>query len=480
MQIIFDISSVIAVIYLIIRIFSRSLPQKLDHYERSKLLRIVYIGIIFKIGLILVWYLYAGGLEVNPSVSDIVDYDRGGLDIADRLRSGILYTPNITFSTGSDNYLGYYYFVGIIYALFGHFHIIVSIFNGLASICIALLMYHVAASIFDHKIAKLTLIFNLFYPQFISASYFILKDIMITFLVAAIAWSLSKKQRFTSFILTITLLVILLFFRMPLAIIIGVLIIFHYTFSQISISRGFIKSFVLPSLAATLFIIVITQVKLGEKTALSRFGYTTNIQAYHTESPGFLEEERVSMDIQGFLHVADKIIDYPSTFIHYTLESIFHIFWGPPYLYSRSGPTLHPYFPNETIFRSLLESLSGLFTAFLIPMILYGGIYSFKFRKKETFLFYSFIILMTLTLIFTGNVFRWRLPIMPFVLMFGAVGCMNFFIIKPFYIIYILMFNLLVAANATLHHNLTVAIPLFFLTFCGLLWGFFRYRQSLI
>jgi len=120
------------------------------------------------------------------------------------------------------------------------------------------------------------------------------------------------------------------------------------------------------------------------------------------------------------------------------------------YIYARSGPTLHPYYPTESAFRALLESTSGLLVGLLMPMIVYGIVYCLRYKKRESFLFYAFTITTTLSLLLIGNVLRWRLPMMPFVLMFAAVGSIVYFRkIKGLYPLYISLYAILIGLNAS-------------------------------
>ena len=113
-----------------------------------------------------------------------------------------------------------------------------------------------------------------------------------------------------------------------------------------------------------------------------------------------------------------------------------------------------------------------------MPMVIYGFFHCLKTRKTQMFLFYGFAVLWTFLMIIVGSDERWSVDLMPFTMMFGAIGVVHFEKIKPFYIPYIVIFNLFIVTNATLFDHLIVAKPLLILTAVGILLGLYKYRHA--
>lgn len=301
-------------------------------------------------------------------------------------------------------------------------------------------MYHIAFRLFNPKVAKWTLLLTLFLPFFIHTSFYIVKDNIVTFLVVAAAWSLirfnEKGIKFGGILLPLIFLLCLLAFRPQYAILLGILMPLQLIFSRSSFGKSRIP-FALIFLA--LFVGIVSYIQPQGQPGLSVMQTQTfTPTAYHTEYPDFLKgvSPRNPSDLWG------RIVTYPTAFIAYSLENLFLLFWGSSMLYSRTGPTFHPAW----------WQLDAIFRIILMPMVLYGGYLALRYKPRKTFLFYSFAILLTVTLVlFTGADLRWGLPMMPFVMMFGAVGCSRFSQIRPLYPLYIVLFAIFAAWNVSLY-----------------------------
>ncbi|MFQ5866785.1 MAG: hypothetical protein ACE5IT_02175 [bacterium] len=460
---------------LIIKLFSKSLPLNLDVTMKNRLIFIVILAIVLKLVIVGVWYLNVGHsfyMYSDLSTRDSGFYDWSGQYLANYFRQGILFRQEFLNLYGDS--LGFPYYVGLIYAFFGHHQIMVSIFNTLASVVLALLMFHIALTLFNNrKIAFWTLIFNLFYSHYVSQSYYLLKDMFLVFLIVIFCWLFMKigKNRinllnyFGLFVVTIGI-----YFIRSLT----VLILIGLGGLHLILGLGLKERKVLKSILV-LLICLTAIIGLGR---LSPRGRTTfeKIEYFSTEeyrgeesTPAYLRGTR------GTKEIISSIGSSPLNAFKDLIRSVILIYWGPTYFYQRSGANLF-YAYGRFVF---WENLGGLMRIFLMPMVIFGFFYCLRKKKSESFLFYSFVVIWTVVMMLTGNAERWALSLMPFVLMFGAVGVVNFNKIKPFYIPYLLLFNLLIAANITLHESLIVAKPLFILTSLGLLWGICRYRQAL-
>jgi hypothetical protein len=457
MQIIFNIITVIAIIGLILKWFSKC--------KQPKLLWLLLLVISGKLAIVIGWYIIAGN-NLDKVWLDSYYYDWAGQYLANYFRNFVFYKTSFMDLFGS--YIGGYYYVGIIYAIFGHYPMMVSIINTLVSIVIAILMYKIADSLFGQKVAKWTFTFNLFYPYYIHISYYLLRDIIIVFLVVVSAWSLLriKTVQTRSYIFLISSISVLYFVRAPLAIILLGLCALHLIFEHDVSQNKILKILFVTMVSIFLFVGFSGFIQSSGRTVFEKF---TDIRIEQTESTASYLE-----GAHGIGEILGRVRAHPEIFLKYSLRDMLLIFWGPFYFCSSSGPAMfHKY--ERFIF---WENLRSLFMFFLMPMVIYGGYYCFQNKKKETFIFYGFITTLILILIFVGNVLRWGVPAMPFVLMIGAVGCTRFEVIKPFYLPYLLLLNVLVIGNATLYDSLIVAKPLAIFTITGIIWSLYRYRYS--
>lgn len=470
MQVVLDIIVVLTIIVLILRQFLKSLPSELSIRERKELFWMVILGIGFKFGVVLGWY-FLREHNLDAVWKDTYIYEEGGWYLATQFKDFVFYRPGFEKIYGF--YPGYYYFVGIIYALFGHYGWMVSIFNTLTTIVFALLTYFIAYQIFDGRVARLALIFNLFFPNYIPFSFYILKDAVTVFLVVSIGWGVFKAMKVKNpfyWLISLLFSVLLYFFRPHLAVVVVGVCGLHSIFSGFK-RGGFLKSLL------TVATILVTLIYLGgyiQPGGRSTFERIREIRlgtsGYGGEQlPPFLE------GAQGFSEIFSRIISNPEGFIKYSVKETTLALFGPTYFYARSGPALF-YKYGRFVF---WDNLTALFKFFLLPPILYGFLYLIRKKKRDIFLIYGFPIIWALGLYFNPDWFRWYMPAMPFVLIIGALGWTKFDKIKPFYIPYLLLLNLLVIANATLYDSLIVVKPLALFTFGGIGWVLYRHRGHL-
>ncbi len=472
MQVIFNIVIVTALVALVFSLFSRSLPAVLDSRERRNMLWIATLGILFKLGVVAIWYSFAGN-ACSEQWPDTYWYDSSGLYIAEQFRSGNFDISGINQAIGQPANPGYPLFVGIIYTLFGHHQWMVSIFNSLAAAVLSMMMYHIAFRIFNPKVAKWTLLLTLFLPFFMHTSFYIVRDTIIAFLVVVAAWSLirfnEKGIKFGGILLPLIFLLCLIPFRPQYAILLGVLMPLQLIFPRSSLGKSRIA---FGLIFLVLFLGIVSYIQPQEQPGLSVMqSQTFEPTAPHTEYPDFFKgvSPRNPGDLWG------RMVAYPTAFFTYSLENLFSLFWGSSMLYSRTGPTFHPAW----------WQLDAIFRIILMPMVLYGGYLALRYKPRKTILFYSFTILLAVTLVlFTNGDLRLGLPMMPFVMMFGAVGCSQFGRIRPFYPLYIVLFAIFAACNVSLYSGALgivalCVIVLGFLLFVAFFLPRYRLRISL-
>lgn len=476
MQVIFNITAIIIIITLIIRLFSKSIPESFKGEQRRKLLFILAVAIIVKLAIVCIWNLKIGHsfcmYDGRPKDSGF--YDFAGWELAHYFKQFVFYRQGFLKIYGKE--IGYPYLLGIIYAVFGHNHIMVSIMGALSSIVIAILIFHIVYSLFNEKIAYWTFVFNLFYPHYVSISYYILKDIWILLLITLFGWLIIRTKRkenhLTDYLWFLIVTLCLYFFRPLLCFLLIIISSLHFILNSSFKQRKFAK---------TIFLLLISlNIILGLRKLYSTYGRTPferleyfkiGYEGYRGETtPGYLEGAR------GPKEIIFRIIINPMAALKDFLRGMIMIYWGPTYFYQRSGPVLFFASGNFVFW----ENLAGIMRIFLMPMVIFGFFYCLKNKKTETFLFYSYLIIWTFLIIIIGSGnLRWILCLMPFTLMFAAIGVVNFDKIKPFYILYILILNILIAANITIYDNLIVAKPLAVLTLIGVIFAFINTNYNL-
>ena len=473
MWIFIDSVALVTGIYLILRLFSKSLSSQFEAKEVNRLILIVLTAIVLKLAITGIWFLHVRHAFFihEGKLKDSGLYDIAGQHLASYFKRGVFFRPEWLDIYGE--YIGFPYYLGLVYTLFGHSQIMVSCLNALASVITALLVFQIALAVFnDKRIAVMALIFNLFYAQYISQSYYILKDTFLLLLVM-IFWHQvinigRDRDRWFNYLGLVALACWIYFMRSPLAVIVvllgGTHLIVRLGFKE----RRIVKAglLLLVSMAGVIYLGTFaprsrTVFEKIEEIPIGQAGYRGE------GTPAYLE------GTVGVKEIATRIIANPFLAATDTLRSIFLIYWGPPYFYQRTGPRLF-YAYDKFIF---YDNLGAIMRILLMPMVIYGFLYCLRYKKQESFLLYGFLAVWTLAMIVTGSDERWNIELMPFTLVFGAVGAVNFEKVKPFYLIYLLIFNLFIMANATLHDGLIVAKPLLVLTAGGILWGLTKYRM---
>jgi 4-amino-4-deoxy-L-arabinose transferase-like glycosyltransferase len=466
MAVIFDIIIVVFIVMITFKLFSNSLVNKIDANQRINLLWISFLGVIFKLGIVAVWFW-----QVQHATDDLwldtYAYNQVGQYLAENFRQWVFYSQNLKGLIGEYGSPGYYYFVGFIYTLFGYQEWMVSVFNNLLGVWFSMLMYHIAFKFFGHRIAKFTFIFNLFFPSFVYWGYFILKELLVVLSVVMVVWSAiqicEQKASRGALIRLILSLLLLLYIRPQYAVVLGLISPIHIVISRSASVR--FRKLLFGLFFLLLFITIVSLIRPRGMPGLSVLQAPIRFTPlYHTDVSNLF----VGCSLREPGEILSRIRGYPLEFIRHTAEVIFRTFWLSTSLYARSGPHFH----------HVAIDISGILMIFLMPMVIWGGIYSIRYKTKEMFVFYIFITAITIALIFSGHPTRLGLAMMPFILMFAGKGWVNFAKYKSFYILYILMFNLLIAVNATMYHHFIVARYLFILTLLGILLGIMRYRKS--
>jgi len=470
---IFGFIFVVFAIVLIVRLFSKSLPVNLDLTMKNRIVFLVILALVVKLTIVLVWYSKAGHsfyVYGDGSTRDSGYFDWSGKYLASYFRQGRFFDPELLHLYGE--HIGFPYYVGIIYAVFGHHQLMISVTNTLLSVVMALPMFHIVLHLFNNrKIGFWTLILNLFYPHYISQSYYILKDMLLVFLIVIFIWLVVRirenRANFFNYFWVIMVTLDIYFIRSQLAVILIGIGGLH-----ILIGLGFGEKRAIKALFFLLICLSLV-ITFGSLSPRGRSVFE-KIEDFYIGQKGY-RGEAAPQYLEGATGPKDiilRIVSNPASASKDFVKSLVVIYWGPTYFYQRSGANFF-YAYGKFVF---WENLGAIMRIFLMPMVIYGFFHCLRKRKVETFLLYGFVALWTFVMMVIGGDERWSMDLMPFVLLFGAVGLVNFDRIRPFYVPYILAFNLLIAANITSYQNLIVAKPLAILTFVALLWGLLRYK----
>lgn len=410
--------------------------------ERTRAQRLFWLAALVKTTIIVAWYLAVGGYEINQSVGDSGGYDFHGWTLALSFRDGNFYLFSLPpWIQGHPP--GYHYWIASIYALFGRHQILISLFNAVLSLWIAVMIHRIALALFDVRTARIALSCTLFYPHWLSASYFLLKDQATAFAATLALWTLYLGHRpEVRALIFAPAVAVLAAFRPPLAMTMGLVGITHLGLAG-RLSPRRVMAFVL---AASALFAVVSSVQYGDKD-LTETGYTTGA------APGVFAGKRFTFTLDSVGSFGGAVLGAPVTFASYAADSTIRFFYAPFFLFARGGPSLTPYHPAETPFRALCEALGGIYTGLLMPLIVLGGYHCVRRRPLETFGATAWLFSGVLAIIFAGALVRWRLPFIAVAFLLAAVGWSQAHKIREIYGAYIAVYAALAGANATLDQD---------------------------
>jgi len=450
MQVLFDIFILIFAITATFKWLGNISRQHLNYRQEKYVNGLLSAGIVLKLVIIVIWYMVVGGYELNPSIIDSWSYHLHGQRIASSLRNFELlelYEIHKLLETRAGG-THFSFYVGIIYAFFGPYHIVVSICNTLLAVWLAIMVLEITANISKSANAGIYAFTGaMFYPHFISGSYFLLKGVVASFLVTGILWFIYCSNRSFGKMLGIVFFITLLsFIRVPLALIVGgmvALIIIHnpnMLFKNVNTRNNKFFKKVTTLFLISGFVFAVTQITFVDKTITS-YGYSL-------DGTG---DEYVRFTAQGggLKEAAGYFGRRPVLLIRRILSTFIRIFYGPFFLYASTGVNLAPYHPSEVGFRAVLECFGGAFTGLLMPMIVFGWWYIFKKHRLEVII-WGFPCIWIMAMVMAGTIIRWRLPMMPIVfILFGIGMFQSRHKIRQIYMLYILAYGFFISINVS-------------------------------
>lgn len=228
---------------------------------------------------------------------DSGSYDTGGYQLSERWSGEPITTAYM--STSISGY-GWVYFVGAVYYLFGRNHLLVQLLNGLMGGVTVLVIYAIAAKLFDRPAARWAAIFMAFFPQMVFWSTGMYKDSAILLCIAVSMYAVVELQERLSvahICLFVVAEVVLITLRFYIAYFVVLAAIATFVFGQ---RRGAIRTaFTYAVLGVLLFGVLTVAVKretLEQQTTyltLERLQVTRGDQAMWSSS-AFGQEYNVS------------------------------------------------------------------------------------------------------------------------------------------------------------------------------------------
>lgn len=284
---------------------------------------------------------------------------------------------------------------------------------GFLSIIASLVLYKIGEYVVDsNKALKIAALFNL-YPLTIHFSLYVLKDISVMLLcelcvLYGLRFLIDKKYS-ALFSLGVVLAILLFFRSFYFVFLVLWLVICNCVQQKISKLRRVMYI----SLAAALGFLGATFLSSGEINA----GYTIggpNSFLY------FIPEMRLEFTIQSFEQLFAALGKEMVSFVTLIVKEILLVFAGPFYWTNR-GTFLYIYSTTNLGYRFILfENLGSIYMLALLP----GFVFSMKkriYRNQAAFFVLIIIFILFSSLLLVGDV-RWKLSIMPYIILLSSVG----------------------------------------------------------
>jgi 4-amino-4-deoxy-L-arabinose transferase-like glycosyltransferase len=377
----------------------------------------------FKILIVFLVY-YSRGSALDMVWSDTVEYYYTGISLNDGYTNFVYLINNIHWPP----HIGYEILVGILFKLFGVHQIIPPIFNCLIWITASYYFYYLCKYfVSDETALKCSVVLNI-YPLIMQYTIYILKDVTIMFLVILSMLNFMRivfdKNNRNLFYLVVVLCILSLFRTFyTFIIVIWMLIVIILDKKQLKTIHR----------VSILLIMVIVCLLIGNLVGfenLANIGYTRSEGGLGVfETTTRLEFNSFS-SVVGIIHqVSNNIVE----FLKYVFRMIFSILLGPTYWFSKSGSEWITKYNRFILF----ENLGSIFMIILFPGFIYSVFTRKRIIKNKKYI-YLFLFLMLIGVVFGGDV-RWKLSMMPLIIMISYAGMREFEQNKHLRSMYILM-----------------------------------------
>ena len=381
----------------------------INDLDKGRFFTILFVyGYIFKVFLAILTYYYFISINGYPfeGTSDSMSYHLSAISIAEtwlgKGSHGIIMTGSNLF-----NHLGgVLYFIGELVG--GANPLNVRFFNCLISALIPIFIFEIGSIIYNKKIGRIAAIIAFWFPDFMLYASLQLRDIILAFLFLLIAYSFItfiQKRKNISLFYAILLIFILFAFRPAYAVIVAGIFFMGMMITLLQ-QKKYFKILVI---SLILLFVLIPKIKDSD---LIRLIITTsqdyNIVTYITESNTAIVKAASSDSLGSSLVASSTSIRKRFTILHIMEEIIPY----PPW-----KDILSPTTPL-----TVQEDIAGIFWHLILPLCILGFIYSLKHNRSESFFLWSSTLLIIFIVGITYPSLRFRLPVMPFCVIFASVG----------------------------------------------------------
>lgn len=362
---------------------------------------------VAKLIIIVIMYFYLESFIDYSAWIDTVSY----FTKAEGLANNSLTISDITANMEWPPHVGYEILLGFLFKITGSSDFMAGYFNGILSIFGSLILYKIGKYVVEtDKSLKIAALFNL-YPLTIHFSIYVLKDISVMVLCelcVLLGLQILIEKRYKSFLPFGLTVFILLFFRSFYAIFaILWLIICICLQSGISNTRRimYIALGIALGFTGALFL------SSGEINAGYTIGGTDSFLS-------FIPQMRLEFTVESFVQLFQAIGNQLISFVKLIIRESLLVLVGPFYYLSPSN-----IFYIEAARGSrfvLFENLGSIFTILLFPGYFYSRKYQLTEQEPSKYI-KIFILLIFCSLLLVGDV-RWKLSIMPFLILLYASG----------------------------------------------------------
>jgi hypothetical protein len=155
------------------------------------------IGLRYLLAFVLYFSLDAAGFAGTSAFAatfwgDSSTYDLGGYLLAREWSGEVVVNPYLNSQHQSG--IGFIHFVAVLYSLFGRNQLLVQLVNGVVGGLTVLVIYAIAARLFDSASARWAALFMAFFPQMIFWSSAMYKDPAVMLAIAACMYAVIRLQ----------------------------------------------------------------------------------------------------------------------------------------------------------------------------------------------------------------------------------------------------------------------------------------------
>ena len=331
---------------------------------------------------------------------------------------GHLYTYlNFPITIWQYGYSGITYLLGTVYYFFGPLKFSPRLINCLMGVGAGIFIYYIVKDIFGKRPAKLSAILTVFTPSLFLWSITFLKDIPFIFFGCIILWSLLRFQK-TKRVFYVFILFAAIFAqytlrpKLSITLVMGIFLLSYFIISGISLKKKIVIFLCL------LILMVPLSLRVNFKTIVSN--QTTKILNY---SRGIINTGGSTYKIFDKKYYRGGALSYSNSISSTDFTKGFFKGW----FYFLLVP-----FPWEVHSKLLLMSYPQVILWYLlIPFVFTGMITAFRYKWRETFIIFVYIILFgSIAALHSGNigtVFRHRDMLTPIFLIFGSIGLIKIF-----------------------------------------------------